>query len=423
MAHSIGYWICDGPYEHPFAPIYQADNTFQIFEKISHQFTGHSLKAGVEFPQEIASRFPCERPWKLFVFAEVYDLRAPRGGKLAENAFADFLLGTATSTSRAIGFPSNSTYQNWWGLFLVQDDWKVYPNLTLNLGLRYELHSGAYERLDRFNTFCIDKAAYCRVVKMASRVVEPTGTSTTSLLESGSRGAPSEPTRQFCVADMEFSTTTQFRIGCSTWVKPRHGSSPIQKSATLTFQTSPDLPAIPSRDLSRRHRQQPTRLPVQGLRRDFKKTAYVQQWSIGIQQEIFRDTVLEVAYVANRGIATPTDWNLNYVTPGLGSVITRRPYQRLNTVTYTDNSARSWYDSMQVRVERAFRSGFTVTGAYTWAKSLAIGSVAGTQNESNGYRNPTNFAIDKGPGPSDIRHRLVVSAVAELPFGRGRRFS
>jgi hypothetical protein len=404
------------PYEHPFAPLYQADNSFQIFEKLSHQFTRHSLKAGAELSYKRSPLDFHSSDRGNYAFSPRYATSAPLAPGVAENAFADFLLGTATSTSRAIGFPSNTTYQNWWSFF-VQDDWRVHPNLTLNLGLRYELHSGAYERLDRFNTFCIDKAAFCRVgengiprpgydrdlTNFAPRVGfawRAFGTNKTVLR--GGYGVFYDYTVSNRLFNMGQAPPWQF-------TDPKVSNPDVPN---LTFR-NPFPGALPSTPTAA------DQLTGTSVARDFK-TAYVQQWSIGIQQEVFRDTVLEVAYVANRGIHTPTDWNLNYVTPGLGSVITRRPYERLNTVTYIDNSGKSWYDSMQVRVERAFRNGFTVTGAYTWAKSNAVGSVAGTQNESNGFRNPTNFAIDKGPGPADIRHRLVVSAVAELPFGRGK---
>jgi hypothetical protein len=150
------------------------------------------------------------------------------------------------------------------------------------------------------------------------------------------------------------------------------------------------------------------------------KTGYVQQWSIGIQREIVRDTVLDVSYVGNRGISLANSYNLSYVSPGTSPPVQRRVYPRYANIAFVDNSGMSWYDSMQVRFERRFSKGYTFSAAYTWGHSLAIGSVAGTQNESNGFRNPTDFGSDKGPGPADIRQRLVVSAVVELPFGRGK---
>src|SRR5581483_8423007 len=404
------------PYEHPFAPIYQADNTFQVFEKISHQFTRHSLKAGVDLSYKRSPLDFHSNDRGNYTFSPRYSTSAPLASGVPENAFADFLLGYATSTSRAIGFPSNTTYQNWWGLF-AQDDWRVHPNLTLNLGLRYELHSGAYERLDRFNTFCLDRVAFCRVGQngvprpgyprdvnnFAPRIGfawRAFGTNKTVLR--GGYGIFYDYTVSNRLFNMGQAPPWQF-------TDPKV-SDPDLPSLTFANPFPGPLPATPTAA------EQVTGAAVA---RNFK-TGYVQQWSIGVQQEVFRETVVEVAYVANRGTGTPTDWNLNYVTPGPGSVVSRRVYSQYNTITYTDNSGKSWYDSMQVRVERAFRNGFTVSGAYTWGKSLASGSVAGTQNEANGYRNPTNFRIDKGPGPTDIRHRLVVSTVAELPFGKGK---
>ncbi len=152
------------------------------------------------------------------------------------------------------------------------------------------------------------------------------------------------------------------------------------------------------------------------------KGGYVHQWSIGLQREMFAGTVLDVAYVANRGISTVHSWNPNFVGAGLGPTASSRRFPQLQNISYVSNVGQSWYDSLQVRMERRFNGGFNFVGPYTWGKSNTIGCVVGSQNECQGFRNPTNFRLDKGPGPADIRHRLVVSSVFELPFGQGKRF-
>src|SRR4051794_34486147 len=87
-------------------------------------------------------------------------------------------------------------------------------------------------------------------------------------------------------------------------------------------------------------------------------TGYVQQWSLGLQRELSPGTVLDVAYVANRGIALTNSWELSYITPGLGSPAARRHFPRYASIAFADNSGHDWYDSMQVRFERRFKSGF-----------------------------------------------------------------
>ena len=150
------------PHQHGFAPLQQADNHYQVYDKLTHEFPRHSLKAGIEF---VYKRSPINfhsGDRGTYSFTPRYTTPAPAAAGGPEQAFADFLLGLPSSTDRGIGWPNNTTNYNWWNAF-VQDDWRVHRNLTLNLGVRYELYSGVYERFDRFNTFCLDRQQFCRV--------------------------------------------------------------------------------------------------------------------------------------------------------------------------------------------------------------------------------------------------------------------
>jgi hypothetical protein len=417
------------PYEHPYAPVSQADNSFQVYDKLSHEFPRHSLKAGVEFTYKRSPLDFHSGDRGGYNFSPVYTTAAPLAPGGPENAFGDFLLGFPVSDSRAIGWPDNTSNYNWWSVF-VQDDWRIHPNLTLNLGLRYELYSGIYERFDRFNTFCLSQQVFCRV---------------------GQNGIPRagypRDTNDFAPRvgfawRMFGNNKTVLRGGYGVFYDYRISNTFFNMNQAPPWQFVDSRPNDPATPMLSFRNPFPGALPTAPTAADqlsgtavapYYHSGYVQQWSLGLQREITRDTVIDVAYVANRGISLTNSWEnrgisltnsweLSYVTPGLGSPIPRRYYPRYASIPFADNSGHDWFDSMQVRFERRFRSGFNFVSSYTWGHSLYLGSIPGTQNEAGGFRNPTNFASDKGPGPTDIRQRLVVSSVVELPFGKGKPF-
>ena len=407
------------PHEHAFAPLFQSDDSYQIFNKISKELTNHSLKAGIEFTYKTSPLHFHANDRGTYQFRPRYSTELVSGPGGPDNAFAEFLLGDITATNRAFGFPDNITKSNWWSVYL-HDDWRVRPNFTLNLGVRWERYSGVYERFDRFNTFCFDIEQFCPVVATP-----------------GVPRAGFDPDNNNFMPRVGFAwrvfgdNKTVVRGGYGIFYDYRIANSffNMNQSPPWQFQdprsSDPDVPTLTF--------QNPFPGPIPAtptaadattgtaVARDLRG-GYVHQWSLGLQRQLFTDTVLDVAYVANRGIATVHGWNPNFVGAGLGPTQARRRFPHLQGISYVSNVGQSWYDSLQVRMERRFTGGFNFVGAYTWGKSNAIGCVVGSQNECQGFRNPTNFRLDKGPGPADIRHRLVVSSVFELPFGRGKRF-
>jgi hypothetical protein len=100
-----------------------------------------------------------------------------------------------------------------------------------------------------------------------------------------------------------------------------------------------------------------------------------------------------------------------------GSTISRQqlllPYPQFLGVSYGQESVgRIWYDSLQLSVEKRYAHGLTILGAYTWSKTL----------EALAFLNPQDAAPFKNIGSQDRPQRLVISAVYELPFGRGHHF-
>ena len=179
------------------------------------------------------------------------------------------------------------------------------------------------------------------------------------------------------------------------------------------------------------------------------RAARMQKWQISLQRELPNRILIEVAYVGNRGSNIETGRNLNavplqylstskvrdqakidYLTANLpnpfypllpytdraGSVISRSglltAYPQFSGVSYTTNQGRSWYRSLQTKVERRFSQGYTLQAAYTWSK----------------FTDAVDLLNSADPGPSkvvsneDYPHRVAASGIYELPFGRGRKW-
>lgn len=194
------------------------------------------------------------------------------------------------------------------------------------------------------------------------------------------------------------------------------------------------------------------------------KAPYMQRWQVSIQREILPYTMLDLAYVGNIGTnletetvtaagAYTTTVNVNafpnqylstspirdaaniqnnsywtasvtnpfYGLPNMGSLTTNRtvarntlivPYPQFGAVTTTNNDGTSWYHSLQARLERRFNGGLTMNLAYTWSKFM----------EKLTYLNAGDAAPSQCLGLQDTPHRIVVSSIYELPFGRKHHF-
>ncbi len=182
------------------------------------------------------------------------------------------------------------------------------------------------------------------------------------------------------------------------------------------------------------------------------KQVYNQRWSLNIQRELFGGWFMDVGYVGSRGThieinrnlnATPNVYlstsptrDVNKITYLTGSVanpfyglmpatttiggsktITRerlmRPYPEFDTVNTTTYQGYSWYHSLQASFQKRFSKGYTLLASYTWSKFMQA-----TEYLNAGDPMPTETISDM-----DTPHRLSMTGILELPFGRGRRFS
>jgi hypothetical protein len=154
---------------------------------------------------------------------------------------------------------------------------------------------------------------------------------------------------------------------------------------------------------------------------------YFQQWSFGIQSQLSPNWAIDLAYIGTRGLK---EGNLhlagNQSEPGTTPLQSRRPYVDFGTMLYTTSDGVSNYNALQFKITKRLSQGLSMTGAYTWAKSLDDaegdeGFGAGA-NDSNLAQDDNNLPFEYSRAYDDARHRVVVNAVYDLPFGHGRQF-
>jgi DNA polymerase III delta prime subunit len=166
-----------------------------------------------------------------------------------------------------------------------------------------------------------------------------------------------------------------------------------------------------------------------------QRSPYVQQFNFGIQRELTSNLLFDVAYVGNKAAKLPGLRNINapaVIENSNGTqLVGPRPYSGFGDIQWMEDRVLSNYHSLQVGLQKRFSSGLSGLASYTWGKALSEGadhlstSFAGPGVDIGVFSVPQNtndLKAERGPAEFDIRHRLVVSYVYELPFGHNRRW-
>jgi hypothetical protein len=155
-----------------------------------------------------------------------------------------------------------------------------------------------------------------------------------------------------------------------------------------------------------------------------KKNGMSHQWNFDIQRELQRNLIMTVAYVGSIGRRLDLNLSANTSpTPGPGSaaeVTARRPFPYYGRDTlYGTDLGRNSYNALQVKLDRRFSNGLQALVSYTWSKVMDNGTDGWyVGNPQNAY----NLEAEHGVSNSDRTHMLKISAVYELPFGKGKRW-
>jgi hypothetical protein len=145
----------------------------------------------------------------------------------------------------------------------------------------------------------------------------------------------------------------------------------------------------------------------------------VQSYFVSVQQELAKNTLLDIAYVGNHGTKLQGFLNGNQKNPAAGFA---RPFGNWpSDITTALNEFYSHYDALQVRYEQRFVAGLTLLNSFTWSHSLDNAS-ASLEGNTPSPQDANNIAADYGQSDYNLPVSNVTSVVYDLPAGHGRRF-
>jgi len=392
----------------------------------------HTVKFGVNFswlqnflfnPQEAVGVFPFDGSF-------TRNTLTLREG----NSIADLLLGFPYQALTA-GFVILNQRAPFYD-FYAQEEWRATPKLTLNFGLRYELHLPWVEKHNGWSNFDIDsdpgKPALV-VARDGSRLDRAT------IRTDGNDFAP-----RFGLA-YRATDKTVVRAGIGVY----YGQNEAMGGGEY-LQTNPPFhyKAQPTTD-----RLNPTISLVQGLPPDLisprnasnirtssydrrLRHAYSYQWSFSIQRQLPKDMLFEMGYFGNAAHKLMRRLEGNFALPGAGDLNARRRYRSIlvpgdNVVVGPlagnwrhEPSSNSNFHSLQTRLEKRLSNGLSLLGSYIWSKVISDGR--GTSGAGGAApvepQNPQNHSLERSLADEHRAHRFVSSYVYDLPFGRGKAF-
>lgn len=391
-------------------PLHFVDDTFGVTDNVTYTRGRHSLILGGNVTRYRMDELISVWRHGFLFFSDLPSL-------LAGKPFQDTTTLPNPDTNRGW----RQTYWN----FYAQDDLKVLPQLTVNLGLRWERVTNPAE--------VHGKISILRNPLLDSTFVQPNhlfelrdalkgfaprfGLAWTpfpggkTVVRTGFgffREIPLEYMYQLAVYDPPFA-------GIANLINP-----PFPFPLTAASATS-----------------------IQPLILDpHFKYPYAYQYNFGVEQQLSGSVVVKAAYVGTRSLNLPALNNPNqpipqlvngrWFTPGAGTNATSpQPNPNFVAIRYISNLGNAWYNSLQTSVEKRFSHGLQFNVSYTWAKNidsipiglkgaeLIVGS--GNQNIQN-VSNVYDLAADKSLSQLDSRHSFVFSYSYELPFGAGKTY-
>ena len=411
------------------------DNQYQMHEGLNLLKAKHEISLGADLNyvrtvQESSNFFSRGGVY----FSPVYtaQLATNSAGQQAPvsgtgNSFADFLLGmplsgTVTSMPR--------THFRWTALApYVQDTWRVSPSLTLNLGVGWNVSTppnavGRDKKYPHAFDFKTGAVKYATLGAVSPQVYK------IDLNNFAPRaGIAWQPA---------FLPETVIRAGGGVYYPAEnaiYGLFAITAPGVAIVQsiTNNPMKPIPTYVLGQNVFPPMSQMTIT---QDFAdnvsgtlfaldtnwRTTYIQQWSLAIQRNLTKSTIVEVDYIGSQSRKLPIRWNADDCSIA-GSLIcdqSVRPFKQFNYIYEAANEGTSSYNAFVAKLQRQFSQGLSFVANYTWSKTLSNTEQGGAPVGIN--QRSVCLSCDKGMTGYNVPERLVASAVWELPLGEGRRY-
>lgn len=355
-----------------------ANTSYMWFDTLSWVRGRHQLKVGTQIARLHANKQVNFQEWIFFTALT---------GPFGYDSNSPLFIGTFGWPR--VGMRGTQTS------FFVQDDIQVNGSLTINAGLRYQYDTPPTEAHDRITNFNFE---------------------TGELDPEGSRLLSSPKTNfgpRFGLAYAPFASKKMvIRAGYGIYhvsinpamaqFNPANLQRVSQQRLVLFFQTP--LTAFPTTDIQ----SFPNSASLWSLQKNWQ-TAYTQHWNLNVQQELSPSTVLQVAYVGNKGSNFNIYTEPNRFDPSTGTF----PFPNVGQIFHFANCCSTNYNSLQVSLRRRYSNGLMFNVNYTWSHNLDYGQAA--LPDVNAPQNTNDLSQEYGDSDYDVRHVLEFDYTYEIP--------
>ncbi len=433
-------------------PSKEYSNVWDFVQNVAINKGHHAYKFGAEFRPIKFPFFQVPYPHGEMNFNRnetAYPSAAGSLNSLTGDAMASFLLGYVNNGRISTNNFISSEKIAW--AFYAQDDWKVTPKLTLNVGLRYELFSPISEKFARQSNFVYSNMTLYIPSGKDQDAPLPPNFATAFPNVHVSRGEVDKYMIPWDKWDFgprfglayNWRDKTVIRAGYGIFYggeenqggNPNRGesvpfnqSTDLARPGTSTFDPNPFFPGGVSGGYPSNVFSLPAPVSFRGVEPNFRNSL-VHKWNAAIQRELPWQSSFELAYVGNHQshqLFQP-DWNAcanvgttDPTRQGCNTAIRPTPY--IGGISGTASMGYGDYHGMTAKYDKRFSSGMQMMAAYTYGHALANTGTTLSGSTGFGTPDPRNYASGYSTAAWDLRHNFVANFNYNIPFGKGQKW-
>lgn len=404
---------------------------YSVRDVFSWTTTKHAVKMGGEISYNETIQDTLLNNYGVYTF----------NNSVTRNALADFMIGIPSAVTQDA--PVRALWNSWYGALFVQDDYRIAKNLTLNLGLRWDVQTPGIDPENRFTTYVpgqqstvradapkgqlfygdpgvergVIKTAWTHLSPRVGIVWDPFGDGKTSVRAAGGIFYGS-------ISGNEWNTMTNFQPWSTRLTFNNTGrgvnAAGVPLGATLSNPYNGFTGGVP--------------FPYKGtytvggglfgVDLDFK-WSYAYQANVGVQRQIGKYMAVGASYIGTFNRNLPLGRDVNYPVPSAtatsaaANILSRRPNPQVGSVTLIDSDQYSNYNALQVTWQMRTNHNVSFNGFYTLSKTMTSAQLQNNTTQG-GAQNFTRLEDEYGRADTDQRHVFSMSANWDLSYYRGK---